>query len=59
MFAVLQAAGLSGLTTEQWNAHAREAGLGVNRKADLFDFRGALKAKGLVRQYGDRWTVAT
>jgi uncharacterized protein YjiS (DUF1127 family) len=58
MFAVLRSAGPSGLSTGQWNDHAREAGLGLKRKPDLYDFRSALKAKGLVRQYGDRWTVA-
>jgi hypothetical protein len=59
MFSVLHAAGASGLTTEEWNMRAREAGVGVNRKADLYDFREALKSKGRVRQYGDRWNVAT
>lgn len=51
---------LAGLhaATEQWNEGARQAGLGVTRKADLFDFRAALKSKGLVRQYGDHWMVA-
>jgi AAA domain len=58
MFAILRAAGPSGLTTEQWNEQARTAGLGGGRKADLYDFRGALKSKGLIRQYGERWTVA-
>jgi RecA-family ATPase len=57
MFAILHAAGPSGLSGEQWNIQAREAGLGERRKADLVDFKIALKAKGLVRQYGDRWTV--
>jgi hypothetical protein len=58
MFSILHAAGPSGLTGDQWNVQAREAGLGERRKADLVDFKIALKAKGLVRQYGDRWTVA-
>jgi AAA domain len=47
-----------GLSTDRWNQLAREAGLGVSRKADLYDFRMALKSKGLVRDYGDRWMVA-
>jgi hypothetical protein len=59
MFSILHAAGPSGLTGDQWNSQAREAGLGERRKADLVDFKIALRAKGLVRQYGDRWTVAT
>ena len=58
MFAVLHIAGLAGLTTDEWNARAREAGIGIGRKADLYDFREQLKSKGRVRQYGDRWTVA-
>jgi hypothetical protein len=37
--------------------NARAAGLGKSRKADLYDFGMALKAKKLVREYSDRWTV--
>jgi hypothetical protein len=58
MFAILHGAGQHGLTTEEWNERAREAGIGVARKADLYDFREALKSKGRVRQYGNRWTIA-
>lgn len=54
MFSVLHEAGLGGLTTEQWNERAREAGLGHGRRADLYDFREVLRGKGVVRQYGDR-----
>ena len=57
LFAMLHAAGTSGLTLEDWNAQAREAGIEVKRKADLNDIRAALLSKGLVRQYGDKWTV--
>jgi RecA-family ATPase len=57
MFSLLQSAGASGLTTDRWNELARNEGLGVSRKADLYDIRSALKSKGLVRQYGDRWNV--
>lgn len=57
MFAMLHAAGRNGLPMEDWNTEAREAGIGVKRKADLTDIRNALLAKGLVRQYGDRWVV--
>nr|WP_249788567.1 AAA family ATPase [Bradyrhizobium sp. G127] len=57
MFAILHDAGAGGLTLDEWNAAAREAGLGERRKADLTDNRNALKTKGLVRSYGDRWTV--
>jgi hypothetical protein len=58
MFSLLQGAGASGLTTERWYEMARNEGLGVKRKADLCDIRTALKSKGIVRQYGDRWNVA-
>jgi hypothetical protein len=49
----------SGLTVEEWNTRARDAGIGLSRKADLYDLRMALKDKGRVRQYGGRWLVAT
>jgi hypothetical protein len=57
LFAMVHAAGTSGILLEDWNAQAREAGIGVKRKADLNDIRNALLSKGLVRQYGDRWTA--
>ena len=52
MFSVLHDAGSGGLTTEQWYDRARAAGLGTSRAADLYDFRGSLKAKGLVASLG-------
>jgi hypothetical protein len=58
MFSLLRGAGVGGLTTEQWNERARNEGVGLTRKADLYDIREALKSKGLVRQYGDRWNVS-
>jgi hypothetical protein len=57
VFAILHGAGSAGLTLEEWNAQAREAGIGTKRKADLTDIRNALLSKGLVRTYGDRWHV--
>jgi hypothetical protein len=57
MFSLLRGAGAGGLTTEQWNDRARKEGVGLTRKADLYDIREALRTKGLVRQYGDRWNV--
>jgi hypothetical protein len=59
MFSLLHAAGPTGLLTEEWNARARAAGIGVKRRADLVDCRLALKGKNLVREYADRWHVAT
>lgn len=58
LFAMLHEAGSAGLLLEDWNAQAREAGIGQKRKADLNDIRAALKAKGLIRQFGDRWVVS-
>lgn len=58
MFSLLHGAGAVGLTTEQWNERARAMDIGTKRKADLYDIRIALKSKGLVRQYGERWNVA-
>jgi AAA domain len=57
LFAMLHVEGSAGLTLEDWNAQAREAGIGVKRKADLNDIRAALLSKGLIRNYGDRWHV--
>jgi len=57
LFAMLHAAGTAGLTLEDWNQQAREAGIGVKRKADLNDIRAALLSKKLVRSYADRWHV--
>lgn len=57
MFSILHGAGPGGLTTERWYDMARNAGLGVNRKADLYDLREALKSKQIVRQYGERWNI--
>jgi hypothetical protein len=58
LFAMLHDAGPTGLKQEDWNAKAREAGIGVKRKADLNDIRSTLKSKGLVRQIGERWVVS-
>ena len=49
--------GPGGATVEDWNAAARQEGLGVKRKADLRDFRKALKDKQRVHTSGDRWYV--
>jgi hypothetical protein len=57
VFAMLHAAGAGGLTMEDWNSQAKEAGIGTKRKADLTDIRNALLSKGLVRQFVDRWFV--
>jgi AAA domain len=50
MFAMLHAAGSGGLTSEEWNERAREAGVGVGRRADLYDNRSTMQSKKLVYQ---------
>jgi hypothetical protein len=55
MFSILFDAGR--LTTEQWNEKAREADIGVKRKADLVDIRSALKAKGLIYETTGAWVA--
>jgi AAA domain len=57
MFGILHEAGLAGLTTEDWNSKAKDIGIGIRRRADLTDIRSALKAKRLIRDFGERWTV--
>lgn len=57
MLTILRDAMPFGLSGEAWNAAAREAGIGVKRRADLVDVRLSLKSKGLVKEYADRWTV--
>ncbi len=57
VFAMLHAAGNTGLTLEEWNAQAKEAGIGIKRKADLTDIHNALLSKGMVRTYNNRWNV--
>jgi hypothetical protein len=57
VFAILHGAGSAGLTLEDWNGQAKDAGIGTKRKADLTDIRNALLSRGMVRNYGDRWHV--
>src|SRR5262249_1054431 len=47
MFSFLHRAGQGGLTVEDWNEQARQAGLGVKRKADLYDMREVLRSRGV------------
>jgi AAA domain len=57
VFAILHGAGSAGLTLEDWNSQAKDAGIGMKRKADLTDIRNALISKGMIRTYGERWHV--
>jgi hypothetical protein len=56
-YRILYDAGGDGLTLEEWNAKAREVGIGGSRKAALYDLRKALEDKKMVREYGGRWKV--
>jgi len=58
MLDILREAGAAGLTVEEWNTRAREAGLGTRRKADLRDYRAALSKKGLAHEsQNGRWHI--
>jgi AAA domain len=57
LFGMLHAAGSAGLTLEDWNNQARDAGIGLKRKATLTDLHNSLLERKLVRNYGDRWHV--
>ena len=59
MLTILEDAMPNGLTLDEWNGLARDAGLGVTRRTSLMDWRSALKRKGLVHSYADRWYVTT
>jgi hypothetical protein len=58
VFEILHRTNSAGLTLEEWNAQAKEAGIGTRRKADLTDIRNTLLSKGLIRNYGERWIVS-
>ena len=58
MFGILRDAGPGGLTSEQWNERLREVGIGVKRKADIYDNRSSLKSKKLIREFNGRWTAS-
>jgi hypothetical protein len=47
----------AGISVDDWNAKAREAGLGERRRADLIDLRNALTDKKKVYTFNDLWFV--
>jgi hypothetical protein len=57
MFRILHSAGGGGLTLEEWNKQAKEAGIGDRRRSDLYDLRSELVKKRLIREYGGKWRV--
>jgi hypothetical protein len=56
MYGILADAGRP-LSTDEWNNLAREAGLGRSRRADLHDYRTALKSKGMIWETSGGWIV--
>ncbi|MCK1400106.1 AAA family ATPase [Bradyrhizobium sp. 4] len=57
MYRLLRDAGAAGLSTEDWNAKARDIGIGIARKATLHNVKAQLRDKGLVREYAAIWKV--
>lgn len=57
MYAILHDAGSKGLSLEDWNERAREAGIGIKRKADLYDIRSTLQKKGMIYEGTNGWCV--
>jgi hypothetical protein len=57
MLAILADAGKGGLTVDEWNDRAREAGVGTKRRTDLYDCRIALKRQQLVYEWEKKWFV--
>ncbi|SHM41202.1 AAA family ATPase [Bradyrhizobium lablabi] len=55
MFRIIHDAGPGGLSLEDWNAKAREAG--ITRKATLTDTRYSLLDKQMVREDAGQWKV--
>lgn len=55
MFAILHEAGPSGLSQEDWNDRAREVGLGLRRRQDLYDLRSGLQKRGLIFKGANGW----
>ena len=54
---ILEASMPAGLTVDEWNGQAREAGLAERRRSDLLDMRNSLVAKKKVHACADRWFV--
>lgn len=59
MLMILGEAGAAGLSVDEWTARTKEAGIGERRRADITEARLGLKAKGLVRDYMDRWHASS
>ena len=55
MLRLLRDAGPTGLSTADWNAKARDIGIGLTRKATLHNLKAQLKDRKLVREYNDVW----
>ena len=58
MLTLLQEAGSAGIDQSQWDERARAIGIGTKRHATLYDLRKALKDKGLVYEFNERWFLS-
>jgi hypothetical protein len=57
MLTVLEEAGFGGLTVDEWNQRARDAGIGARRQA-LYETRVKLKRQGLIHEsQGGKWHI--
>ena len=54
---LLQEAGQSGLSLDEWNAQAREIDLCKGQKQRHYDLRTSLKRKGRIHTSMDRWYI--
>jgi hypothetical protein len=57
MLRLLRDAGPAGLSTDDWHAKARDAGIGVGRRATLVNLKGRLKDRGFITEYMGIWHV--
>ena len=58
MFGILEDAGQGGLTQDEWFERTKAIGIGKSRAATHYDISKALKAKGLVYEFNDRWFLS-
>jgi hypothetical protein len=56
-YRLLYDAGREGLKLEAWNGAAKDVGIGIKRKAKLFELRKALEDKDMVYCSGEIWRI--
>jgi hypothetical protein len=57
MLTILSEAGEAGLPLGEWNKQARAAGVGLGRRARLYDLRTSLLKQELIREENEHWFV--